>query len=380
MGGRIHACYSTGTVVVSDRQIGGLVGRIEERNAVPATVEDAYSLCAVSGQDRVGGLVGKVVMGGSRRVIHAYSAGPVTGTGSYVGALIGRNGASSQEPVSLYWVVETADHDNDSHANPKTLSQMRRFTTFLWWDFKGESINGNEGVWNIGNGRNEGMPYFAWQFPEDPGISATFSGGSGTEEDPFLIATPDELALISFQYLNNADVHFALAADIDLGVSPFTDGEGWVPAGTNQNRQVFTPLEDSRYFSGHFDGRGHMVSNLFIDRPRHSYQGFFGHARDATIQNIELRDVDITAGIRYLGGLAGRVYATAISRVGVTGAVRGAGTLFLSSDMETWSDVLDADGAPLLVPASADDDTTEVSIEFEAAHGARFFRVKVVEP
>jgi len=35
------------------------------------------------------------------------------------------------------------------------------------WDFKGETTNGTDNIWNIGNGRNDGYPYFDWQYPGD---------------------------------------------------------------------------------------------------------------------------------------------------------------------------------------------------------------------
>ncbi|HPQ35940.1 MAG TPA: choice-of-anchor J domain-containing protein, partial [Tenuifilaceae bacterium] len=52
----------------------------------------------------------------------------------------------------------------------KTTAEMIDITTFLngGWDFKGLGV---EGVWNIGNERNNGYPYLSWQYPEDPAIS-----------------------------------------------------------------------------------------------------------------------------------------------------------------------------------------------------------------
>lgn len=330
MGGQIKNSFVTGNVSGQDRQVGCLVGRMDSQGEFPGLVENVYSHCTVSGQDRVGGLIGKLPTG-DQQIRNVYSFGPVSGTGTYVNPLIGRRSFSFSEPNSSYWVLGEFTITDELQGQPKTIEQMGQFTTFLWWDFKGESINGSQGIWNVGNGRNNGMPYLAWQYPDDPGIDAGFAGGSGTQADPFLISTPQQLALINFQYLNNSNIHFALLNDIDLGASIFSQGEGWVPIGTSQYRaSSVVPLDAAKYFSGHFDGRGHAVTNLTINRLWGSDQGLFGLAHGATLRNLLVTDIDIVGGYLHIGGLVGRAISSEIEDVVVSGELRGFGTAFIS--------------------------------------------------
>lgn len=332
MGGEIQSSFVTGTVIGQDRQVGCLVGRLDSQDQFPGVVENAYSHCTVSGQDRVGGLIGKIPSG-EQRVGHVYSFGPVSGTGTHVNPLIGRRISTLSEPNSAYWVLDVGDFtvSDELQGQPRTLEQMRAFTTFLWWDFKGESINGAEGIWNIGNGRNNGMPYLSWQYPDDPGIDAGFAAGSGSLADPFLISTAQHLALINFHYLNNQDVHFALVNDIDLGASMFSEGEGWVPIGTSQYRSSsVVPIDAAKYFSGHFDGRGHAITRLTTNRLWGGDQGLFGLAHGATVKNLSVVDIDIIGGYRHIGGLIGRALGSEVENVVVAGELRGFGTAFIS--------------------------------------------------
>ncbi|MGI4849045.1 MAG: YDG domain-containing protein [Janthinobacterium lividum] len=90
--------------------------------------------------------------------------------------------------------------------------------------------------------------------------------------------------------------NFALAADIDA-------------SGTRQWNQNagFAPVGDSKVaFSGNFDGMGHTVSNLYINRPRSTEGvGLFGQTQGGVISNVGLIDADITGGTAATGALAG---------------------------------------------------------------------------
>ena len=83
-GGIVNNCYSTGSVSGSGDYVGGLVGYNYE-----GTVSQSYSTGSVSGGDFhsvVGGLVG----GNDGTVSQSYSTGSVLGL-KYVGGLVGRN-------------------------------------------------------------------------------------------------------------------------------------------------------------------------------------------------------------------------------------------------------------------------------------------------
>lgn len=133
-----------------------------------------------------------------------------------------------------------------------------------------------------------------------------FAGGSGTEDDPYLVATAEDLDDVR----NYLGAHFLQTADIDLGGAPWNEGEGWEPIGTS-----------GAQFTGTFDGGGYTIHNLTSNRPETSYQGLFGYAATSSaLRGIRLRDVNVHGG-QYSGGLAGRADGV-IEDVSVTGNVR----------------------------------------------------------
>ena len=91
----------------------------------------------------------------------------------------------------------------------------------------------------------------------------------------------------------------------------WTTGSGWDPIGDS--------------FDATFDGNGHTVNNLYINRiETYSVGLFFWNGSDGVIRNIGMVDVDITG--RSGGGLAGGNLGT-ISDSYTTGSVAGSGGL-----------------------------------------------------
>ena len=142
----------------------------------------------------------------------------------------------------------------------------------------------------------------------EPIIDNNFSGGNGTQTNPYLITTPEHLTYLSSKINSgklNDGAYFALGADIDMTGVEFT------PIGNGDNR-----------FSSNFDGRGFTVSNL---SPKLLYDdygnnancscGFFGIVGNAEIKNLCLENVNITYTydsnyFTEIGILAGCVYPT----------------------------------------------------------------------
>ena len=94
----------------------------------------------------------------------------------------------------------------------------------------------------------------------------------------------------------------------DDGDAYWNGGRGWKPIGQPASERWFWLGE---LFYAVFDGNGHVVSNLFIDRPDEAFVGLFGFVvwvddlRRGIVRNVELADVRI-AGCRIVGGLVGR--------------------------------------------------------------------------
>ena len=138
-----------------------------------------------------------------------------------------------------------------------------------------------------------------------------FAGGSGTEAEPYLVATAEHLDSVR----NYLGAYFLLTADIDLAVAPWNQDEGWLPIGNNA-----TP------FSGTFDGAGRVISGLFIDRNVLG-AGLFGYLAGATVEDLRLEGVSIVNPGNNSGALAGaqQLPASSISRVSASGTVSSAG-------------------------------------------------------
>lgn len=95
----------------------------------------------------------------------------------------------------------------------------------------------------------------------------------------------------------------------DINLSGYQSAEGWVPIGTSTNM-----------FRGTFDGQGHKIENLKIDRAGTNYQGLFGYVYQATLKNVGISNVEIKGGT-YVGALAGRAANTSVSNFYVTGNI-----------------------------------------------------------
>ncbi len=119
--------------------------------------------------------------------------------------------------------------------------------------------------------------------------AVSFSGGSGTESDPYIITTPEQLDAVR----NDLAAHYRLGAAIDL-----SGYDNWVPIGNyNYGHLAFT---------GSLDGDGHIISNLYSWQPMSSDSGagLFASIKGATLSDITLSNVNISGGY-HVGALVG---------------------------------------------------------------------------
>jgi len=129
-----------------------------------------------------------------------------------------------------------------------------------------------------------------------------YSGGSGTEADPYQIATVSD-----WQQLMNTssdwNKSFIMTADVNLqGVALIPVGGGWPD------------------FNGIFDGNGHIIRNADINMPHSGAVGLFGYS-NGQIRNLGVVDVNIS-GHGTIGGLVGYNNGT-IATCYATGSVNG---------------------------------------------------------
>jgi hypothetical protein len=134
-----------------------------------------------------------------------------------------------------------------------------------------------------------------------------YSGGSGTTDEPYLIAT---------------------AADLNsLGGTPGDWGKCFkLVADVNMSAYAGTEYKiignDTTKFTGVFDGNGHVIRNLtYTATSPVGYAGMFGKALNATIKNLGVEDVNFSTLSCWSGGLVGYSSYCTISNCYSTGKV-----------------------------------------------------------
>jgi len=226
--GIISNCYTTGSVL-GYSYVGGLVG------INSSTVSNCYAVGDVNGIDHVGGLVG----GGYGTVVNCFSSGAVSGS-SNTGGLIGSGFGMGSTIYLCYWNTDTSGQIASAGGIGKTTAQMMNSATYRGW--------GYDAAWTIDEGND--YPRFVWEnAPGVPIVDAprSYGGGSNESDDPYQIATAEQLATIGW-YRADFDKHFVLTADIDM--TPY-DQDNFNPIGNKTTK-----------FIGVFDGNGHTIFNF----------------------------------------------------------------------------------------------------------------------
>ena len=140
-----------------------------------------------------------------------------------------------------------------------------------------------------------------------------FSGGDGSENNPYIITTAEQLAQLA-TFVNNGNESYdgkfyKLGNDISL--SAYQSGAGWTPIGYGEN-----------YFNGNFDGNGKKITDLYINNPNLDFVGLFGQIYGSEIKNLAVESVNVH-GKDYVGGITGDCYASRINDCYSTGNVSG---------------------------------------------------------
>lgn len=131
-------------------------------------------------------------------------------------------------------------------------------------------------------------------------LAADTLSGSGTEDDPYLLATAADLK--AFRDMANAEASSklcaTLTADIDLG------GEAWTP---------FEPSSGyvSEAYAGTFDGANHTIKGLSVNSTSSKGVGLFGTVCGATIKNLKVEGNVSASSSVFVGGIVGRTQTSA---------------------------------------------------------------------
>ena len=196
-GGRIAVSFASGAAT-GENHVGGLVGK-----NWGGGIWACHASGAVTGKDYVGGLVGEI----QGSIQASYATGWVTGTGSHVGGLVGRDydlviNNSSSFIENCYWNTTTSGKVSSAGGEGKTTAELQTPTgyagIFAAWnldldnaDGDYDAATGGDDPWDFGTAQQypalradfNGDGTATWrEFGEQrPGASPPASGGTAND-------------------------------------------------------------------------------------------------------------------------------------------------------------------------------------------------------
>ncbi len=406
--GTIKQQSSEGNITAQNNLAGGIIGYllvgkvIDNYSKAHITVTADYKTC--------GGIIAEGRYDNPHVINNNYFIGTFGNPKGLIGGILNDGGSASYFESNI-WNKEINNKVSERYNSVgKSTAQMKDIHTYLnvRWDFKLPGYDNP--VWNIGNDKNDGYPYFIWQHPNDPEVDAilaprvtiesavvtsisdaeveihidyfgnpksyvigvcygltpnpttdnfteemsddiengnfviqlsdletrkyfirvyaindegTYYGnevelvtifetepkGEGSEEDPYKIASLNELLWVSNNPLS-WDKYFIQTADINAIASREIADGGFLPIGN-----------DSEYFTGNYDGQHFTIENLYINRPETDNQALFGYIQNANIERVIVKDADI-AGRYRIGGIVGYSDNSRIYQSSATGDVK----------------------------------------------------------
>ena len=306
-GGSAKYNHVNGTVEGND-YVGSFAGSSKN-----ASFTDNLSWASVQGNANVGGFVG---IDSASAYTNIYSVSHVLGNAN-VGNLAGASEKSTYK--SVYYDGEVWQFDNSSVGKSLTTAEMLDSASYEGWEFGT--------VWL--KHAADAYPILAWTdgvkliYPVRTHDVKFQMEGSGTEEDPFLVKTYDDLKAIGYgKYKLSAVYH--LANDIDASASSnelyYVDSAESYPQVNFANgfpsigkyRENSKGLFGGSYehgtdttFTGKFHGNGHVIYDLSTSTHQAYHNSGFFLAIDssAIVDSLEIRFVEfsgVTAGLAYV--------------------------------------------------------------------------------
>ncbi len=307
-------------------------------------IRDSY----ISGKGTTGAIAG-VINGDENRkaqIIACSVDETVTVKGSTTGGLIGGGYCS----VDLYYCYSTAKVEGnkkyafvgDCWAVPMVMIQcystdtphrqsypaLSSVSDALYANVKGDSLKVIAKAEMIGVAAKNSMPDFDWNdvwytaagktpqlrvvpagklpitFSEGTvgeywsgRIATGYAGGKGTEADPYLISTPEQLAYLLANIDSSYQRYYKLTADLKMNNTFNTDWE----------KSAHSWFTGWKVFRGHLDGDGHVITGLYSYTEKDQYTGFFPvMGPNTSIKNLGIDDSHII-GRTYVGAFVGAV-------------------------------------------------------------------------
>ncbi|WP_244464859.1 MBG domain-containing protein [Martelella endophytica] len=254
-------------------------------------ISNAYATGSVSGGSYyVGGLVG---FNDDGTISNAYATGSVSGD-KYVGGLVGF--IDSGTITASYFDTDTTKQSNGvgggsaAGVTGLTTAEARTQAGYTGFDF--------DNTW--------------YQAGDMRPILR--SEAAASVDGVITVSNLHQLALMGA----DLSASYRLSGDIDASATDASDASGIWSAGG------FVPIgNNGSAFTGTFDGDGHVITGLTINRTSADYIGLFGYTDSGSIlRNVGLDGGSVT-GSFYVGGLVGYNYDGTIGNAYATGSVTG---------------------------------------------------------
>ena len=324
----ISNCYATGTVNCTFDKIGGLIGY----NDVLGVVTDSYSIGTISGGVQQGGLIGS---NNSGTITNSYwnieTSGIVVsagGTGLNTAQMKLQSSFEDWDFDESWDIVDNVSYPYSRKVNNASIA----VNDSLICGYKFDLLRLLENDFDVETGKEKlvfrilshstgSITDSTLILPEtnEVGIACTLvyrigevlAGdtlwgnkatavlirnieGLGTEENPFILKTYEDLRNIADVSLSSV---YRIVNDIDASASTTdNNGSGFEPVG---NYNPSTP------FTGKLHGGGHIISNLTINRSGFNFIGIFSYlGAGSLVDSLGLTNVYVR-GKGYVGAFVG---------------------------------------------------------------------------
>ena len=295
--GTVFNCYSTGTVGVG---FSGYAGGVVGRNFL-GNVSNCYSTGVIQARYyAVGGVVGENYSGTVSNCAALNSSVKGTGPDISVGRIAAEYGNTLSNNVAWNGIINNNNNSNWSNKHQDSINGADILIQTIYIDGTLGNRFTNASGWTTQTGKLPG-------FGNAIDMPLHLQNHSGTELDPYIITTAEQLAQLA-TFVNNANPFFnnkcyKLGNDIDISSynANYIDvygNKGWEPIG------LYTDIP----FKGVFDGNNYKITGLYIDG--YYAAGLFGYIDNGTVKNLGVENVNINMNIdnaSLAGGIVGSI-------------------------------------------------------------------------
>ena len=307
----IENCYNRGTIEGGGWKIGGIAAYI---STTPVTLQNCYTTGKIIGNNEAAAIVGKSSSTKLNNLFYLESltadsnataiseadlkAVPEALQSAFQKAPAGKNDGYPvlNFEVKSYTVTITVSPEKAAvKIEGQTGTQVGAVWTFTLsegtyeYTVSAEGYDTQTGSITVGEGQTNALTVTLKETEKPDGNAPA---GKGTEEEPYLISSKENLIWLSTK-VNGAStvtaIYAELTQDIDLG------GEVWTPIGA-----------DFHEFSGSFDGKGYTISGLNVTGTENA--GLFGVTKNAEISNLVVKGS--VSGTSNAGGIVAKAKDT----------------------------------------------------------------------